>query len=279
MCKPDVRKESSENGKLRKLKENFTIALGLSLLFGLGWAFGLLASSDLPGAVRYPAEWIFTLMTAFLGVYLFVLYILRSAEARRLWKSWLLCQFKKKPSLGASSTTGSPTKTRLGVVTSAISSWRKNFQVNILKRAHKDTSDPDRYNSTPAGNTATTSANTYSVPSSVGKMADMSSYYDEPTSVFESTTAGGVSLNMVPTKIELVHKEDAADEETITSFKSDSPSEVPVKKDVETESLVETVSFHDNTSLNSFNRFSSENEPSLPTANGEYSVGSKPSEG
>ena len=71
------------------------IALGLSLLFGMGWAFGLLASSDLPPAVRYPTEWIFTLMAAFLGVYLFALYVLRPQEARKAWKRWLFCQCKR----------------------------------------------------------------------------------------------------------------------------------------------------------------------------------------
>ena len=85
------------------------IALGLSSLFGMGWAIGLLASSDLPDAVRYPAEWIFTLATAFLGVYLFVLYVLRSQEARKFWKSLLLCQHKRK---GVVSFSSSHTQTR-----------------------------------------------------------------------------------------------------------------------------------------------------------------------
>ena len=104
LCRPNVRKETSNSGNLRKLKENFMIALGLSTLFGMGWAIGLLASSDLPPAVRYPAEWVFTLVTAFLGVYLFVLYVLRSQEARRLWKRWLLCQYKRKRGVSLSST-------------------------------------------------------------------------------------------------------------------------------------------------------------------------------
>ena len=105
LCRPNVKKETSSRGTFRKLKENFMIALGLSLLFGMGWAIGLLASSDLPLAVRYPAEWIFTLATAFLGVYLFALYVLRSPEARKLWKRWLLCQRKKKRVVSFSSST------------------------------------------------------------------------------------------------------------------------------------------------------------------------------
>ena len=95
VCKSSVREETSKNGNLRKLKENFMIALGLTLLFGMGWAIGLLATSDLPDAVRYPAEWVFTLTTAFLGVYLFILHVLKPQETRRLWKRWLLCQRKR----------------------------------------------------------------------------------------------------------------------------------------------------------------------------------------
>ena len=41
LCRPNVRKETSSNANLRRLKENFMIAMGLSLLFGMGWA-GLL---------------------------------------------------------------------------------------------------------------------------------------------------------------------------------------------------------------------------------------------
>ena len=120
LCRPSVRKETCNNGNLRKLKENFMIALGLSLLFGMGWAIGLLATSDLPDAVRYPAEWVFTLTTAILGVYLFILYIARSQESCELWKRWLLCQCKKATHGVSRSSTNSPSKSRFGTMTSAI---------------------------------------------------------------------------------------------------------------------------------------------------------------
>ena len=99
------------------------IALGLSVLFGMGWAVGLLASSDLPDAVRYPAEWIFTLATAFLGVYLFLLYVIRSPEARRLWKRWLCCQYKKKQRVSFSSS-HPQNKGRFRTISSTLASWR-----------------------------------------------------------------------------------------------------------------------------------------------------------
>ena len=113
VCKPNIMKEKSSKETFRKLKENFMIALGLSLLFGIGWAVGLLASSDLPSAVRYPAEWVFTLTTAFLGVYLFVLYVLRYPEAHRLWKRWFLCQCNRKKGVLFSSSNIQPARTTL----------------------------------------------------------------------------------------------------------------------------------------------------------------------
>ena len=98
------------------------IALGLSVLFGMGWAVGLLASSDLPEGVRYPAEWIFTLATAFLGVYLFALYVLRSQEARKLWKRWLCCQHKRKREVSFSSTL-TRSRSRFRSISSTLTSW------------------------------------------------------------------------------------------------------------------------------------------------------------
>ena len=105
------------------------IALGLSTLFGMGWAVGLLASSDLPVAVRYPAEWVFTLTTAFLGVYLFVLYVLRSQEARKLWKRWLCCQSKKKRGVSFSST-NTQTRNCLMSLSSTLTCWKSTLKAD-----------------------------------------------------------------------------------------------------------------------------------------------------
>ena len=100
----NANKETSNNGDIKKLKEKFRIALGLSILFGIAWAIGLLASSNVPPEVHYPAEWIFTLLNVFLAVCLFILHVLRSPEARELWKKWLCCHHKKTVDLSHSST-------------------------------------------------------------------------------------------------------------------------------------------------------------------------------
>ena len=139
VCKPNVREETSKNGSLRKLKENFMIALGLSLLFGMGWAIGLLATSDLPDAVRYPAEWVFTLTTAFLGVYLFVLHVLKPQKS----------------------------KSRL---TSTLVSWAA-FRRNTLREAGKSTDKMTH-------NTPAASENLYSPSSLTGRTTDITSMFN-----------------------------------------------------------------------------------------------------
>ena len=263
LCKPDGREETRKNAKLHKLKENFTITLGLSLLFGIGWALGLLASSDLPHAVRYPAEWIFTLMTAFLGVYLFAMYTLRSSEARGLWKQWLLCQHKKKSFAGVSSTTSS--RTNLGNLPSTIRSWWTSLNSSILRRPCRDTS---ANSSTLANNTTSTFTGT------AAQVTDMTSPHVEPSSVLEGTTARVTSPHLPPVEIEVVLRMDmdalereSNDEEA--NPKLVSPSEVPVKLDAETESFIEAMSSHDNLSVKSFNSVSSIKDPSPSGAHGE----------
>ena len=243
LCRPNVRKETSNNGNLRKLKENFTIALGLSLLFGLGWAFGLLASSDLPGAVRYPAEWIFTLMTAFLGVYLFALYILRSAEARKFWKSRLLCQTKKKSLTGIPST-NSTSRATLGTLSSTVRSWGQSFKANTLTRVHRDISS-----STLPRRPTSFSANPYSFSSIDRKRI---STYMEPSSALENTTAMVTSPCLPRLEIELIHREDVEREGNSKEANPNLPSKLPVNLGVETESLFESMSFHDTCSRLSY---------------------------
>ena len=249
LCRPNVRKETSNNGNLRKLKENFMIALGLSLLFGMGWAIGLLASSDLPPAVRSPAEWIFTVVNAFMGVYLFVLYVLRSPEARKLWKRWLLCQCKSK---GYDiSSRGSTQKTW----TSTLRSWGGTLKRSTLKKTGKKTSTLSR-----SADSAT--ANIYSFSNPPGGMVDINSSYAEPSSVMEKSTAGVASPSLQPLAIELVRRLDPDGQSNNEEApKVVSPCGPPVK--LSTECIVETMFIQDSSSLLSFNAPSAQFNSSL----------------
>ena len=264
LCRPNVKKEMGNKGNLRRLKENFIIALGLSLLFGMGWAVGLLASSDLPAGVRYPAEWVFTLATAFLGVYLFVLYVIRSEEAREFWKQLLLC---KKPVSGVSSgNLRTPSRTRLGTASSTLKSWSDTLSLKMLRRGSKA---PTSISSTQKRNPATNaSTNLYSSSSSTARMADINSSFLEPSSVIDNPTAGAESLKSPPEEIELACMYSGKEPST-TGLKSGFPSEFPVPVDVESESLVKTVSFHDDVNLMTCNLLSRQSDPQLPGTGGE----------
>ena len=222
------------------------IALGLSLLFGIGWALGLLASSGVPGEVRYPAEWIFTLMTAFLGVYLFVLYVLRSSDARGLWKRWLLCQHRRKPFVGMSNTSSS--RATLGTFPSTVSSWWQSVKASILGQPHND--------ATASGSAAQSSPTLTS-----SKLTGIASSHSQPSSMLNSTAARGTAP---PVEIELVHKMNADEESNIEEANPNmfSPSKVSDKMDAEMESPVETISFHDKPSVKRMNSVSSTKSPS-----------------
>ena len=253
LCRPNVKKETSSSGNLHKLKENFMIALGLSLLFGMGWAIGLLATSDLPDAVRYPAEWVFTLTTAFLGVYLFILYVVRSPEARKLWKRWLLCQ-RKKATHGVSRS--SINKSRFGTMTSAITSLWGTLKLGTLRKAGKNTDTLTR-------NTTAEKAYLYSFSSPTGRLPDIPSPFVEQSSVIENISAGATHPYLPPVD-------------------PDGPSnnEEPVKVDIDTESIIETMSFHDNASLLSFNALSAQQDPAPTDTDGDcYIVQNKETEG
>ena len=197
MFRRSVLKEASTSAKLVKLKENFMIALGLSLLFGMGWAFGLLASSDLPPAVHYPAEWTFTLMAAFLGVYLFVLYVLRSQEARKAWKRWLFCQCKRKPGVPSTNT---PSRTRWETAVSTVRSWGRRLAANRLMQASTTSSSIQTHNP------LTTSNQPCSISGEVGKIADINSSNAEATSVMDPESATvGIIAPCLPVEVELVN--------------------------------------------------------------------------
>ena len=77
------------NTKLSKVKQQFVIAVTLSLLFGLGWGFGLPATNSISNVpLRTILQVIFILLTGFQGVFVFIMQCLRSQEARKEWKRW-----------------------------------------------------------------------------------------------------------------------------------------------------------------------------------------------
>ena len=82
-----TRDSTGSSSSAIKLKQNFIIALILSLLFGLGWGVGLVATTSIPvPAISYTLQTIFVFFTSFQGLLIFIMHCVRSAEARSQWK-------------------------------------------------------------------------------------------------------------------------------------------------------------------------------------------------
>ena len=78
-----------KNG-LKEKRDSLVIALSLAVVFGLGWGFGLLATTYPSEAVTITFQVIFSLLVASQGILLFVLHGLRNTDARGVWKSlWI----------------------------------------------------------------------------------------------------------------------------------------------------------------------------------------------
>ena len=204
------------------------IALGLSLLFGMGWAIGLLASSNLPPAVHTPAEWIFTILNAFLGVYLFVLYVIKSPEARNYWKRWLLCQSKRIDHSRSTRRTW----------ISTLRSWGATLKRGTTKRA-------DKCPSTLTHSIVSASAKNYS-PNPSGVMSPIDSSYAQP-----SYLKGVTSPTLSPVEIELLRLEPDGQSHNGEVLQRATPFKA--KLDISTDSVVEKMAFGNNSSLLGFN--------------------------
>ena len=75
--------------KLKSMKKQVAIAVGLATLFGLGWGFGLAASGTTVNELTFTFQLLFSLFVGLQGVILFVLHGVRKQEARGQWKEWL----------------------------------------------------------------------------------------------------------------------------------------------------------------------------------------------
>ena len=81
---------NSKNDKSKKsfVRQQLIIVTTLSILFGLGWGIGLLATRDIHTnkTVRNLFAALFVIITAFHGLLIFIMHCLRSKEVRNTWK-------------------------------------------------------------------------------------------------------------------------------------------------------------------------------------------------
>ena len=90
-----------EKGTVENVKKNLLIAVGLSLLFGLGWGFGLTATSSGTKEATFAFQLLFSIFVGLQGVLILFLHGIRSSEFRQVWAS--VFGLKKKQKIFSSS--------------------------------------------------------------------------------------------------------------------------------------------------------------------------------
>ena len=84
-------KDAKKKSIKQETKQHCRVAFTVSILFGLGWGFGVLASQAISvQGVRVIFNTLFTIFIGFQGFFIFLLYILMSPNARKEWKRWVL---------------------------------------------------------------------------------------------------------------------------------------------------------------------------------------------
>ena len=79
--------------KKRELKLHFFLILGLSLVFGLGWGFGLLATSSEIKKLTFTFQILFSIFISSQGLLIFLFHVIRAPLARKQWKKLLIKLF------------------------------------------------------------------------------------------------------------------------------------------------------------------------------------------
>ena len=80
--------ESRMMNKLAAIRRQLVTAIGLAVLFGLGWGLGLTATTSDVREVTFVFQVIFAIFVGSQGVLIFVFQGLRSDKARKAWKRW-----------------------------------------------------------------------------------------------------------------------------------------------------------------------------------------------
>ena len=139
----NLQKNIANGDKHKKLKENFWITVGLTILLGVSWVFGMLATAGLPNYIRIPFDIVFTVLASLQGVFVFLFYCVRCPECRQLWKNWILCRFTKKSQLRGSTTVSQPTNSTSNTSTGTLQRLTDMAATLNLKLSNKQTGGND----------------------------------------------------------------------------------------------------------------------------------------
>ena len=80
-----------------KTKAQVVLAVSLSLLFGIGWASGVPATQSFDVLwLRFLFELVFVVLTAFQGLFVFIMYGIRVRNVRLTWMKWFYIAIRDK---------------------------------------------------------------------------------------------------------------------------------------------------------------------------------------
>ena len=80
--------KTGKGSKMKKWQTNFTIAVTLAVVFGLGWALGLAATHLPVRELTLAFQILFSIFVGLQGVLLFLLHGVRNRDIRKLWIDW-----------------------------------------------------------------------------------------------------------------------------------------------------------------------------------------------
>ena len=105
-CKSDLKNVKKKQENVSFVRQQLVSVTTLSVLFGLGWGIALFATQDIHNnkIVRDAFAALFVIVTAFHGLFIFIMHCLRSRDIRSVWKHWFYGATRKNVSDFSSST-------------------------------------------------------------------------------------------------------------------------------------------------------------------------------
>ena len=90
LCKSFNSSAKQKHKNISFIRQQLIIIVVLSILFGLGWGVGLFATQDIHRnkTIRDIFAAVFVVITAFHGLFIFIMHCVRSQDVRNVWKKW-----------------------------------------------------------------------------------------------------------------------------------------------------------------------------------------------
>ena len=129
--------KTKDNNNITFVRQQLIITVTLSIFLGLGWGIGLLATQDIHTnkTVRDLFAALFVIITAFHGLFTFIMHCLRSKEVRNIWKRWFFGVTGKDFNELASSAFFTKQKKRVSGITGSLRTTIRQREENVTETA------------------------------------------------------------------------------------------------------------------------------------------------